>query len=135
MSQFRFQILFYKFIQIQTATSQLTYEIYIAKKKILLSSPSYQIFQKKKSEIQKKKKNLPKNDFSKHDKKSKQTSNKQLTIFELPKKRKRIQSLNSIVFSWSGNLQMSLVWLVIYEIYLFKTFLFVNSKRELISPL
>ena len=56
MSQFRFQILFYKFIQIQTATSQLTYEIYIAKKKILLSSPSYQIFQEKKSEIQKFKK-------------------------------------------------------------------------------
>ena len=99
MSQFRFQILFYKFIQIQTATSQLTYEIYIAKKKILLSSPSYQIFQKKKKARFKNLKNLPKNDFSKHDKKSKQTSNKQLTIFELPKKRKRIQSLNSIVCS------------------------------------
>ena len=32
MSQFRFQFLFYKFIQIQTATSQLIYEILQKKK-------------------------------------------------------------------------------------------------------
>ena len=54
LSKERVQVFVLKIIQIQTATSQLIYEIYIAKKKkILLSFPSYQIFQKKKSEIQK----------------------------------------------------------------------------------
>ena len=49
LSKERVQVFVLKIIQIQTATSQLIYEIYIAKKKkILLSFPSYQIFQKKK---------------------------------------------------------------------------------------
>ena len=52
MSQFRLQFLFYKFIQIQTATSQLIYETYIAKKKSAFISILSDLSEKK-SEIQK----------------------------------------------------------------------------------